>query len=137
MVDNFVQCLFSQLKSIIVRRVKDIYDGIVSTIVMMPKIPKPRLSSNVPHSELHLFVGDFFDVEANCGDSSNCFIELHLVENGSFTSTIKPKDEYLGLHLREGIEDLVEEYSHLYLIRVLPSANITSNPTRKVSDSNI
>jgi hypothetical protein len=49
---------------------------------MSPERADLVLSSNIPHIELCVFVGDGLDVEAYCRDGRYVLLELEVVEDG-------------------------------------------------------
>ena len=74
--------------------------------VVLPEAAQLVLTTDVPTVELKVLVLESLDVEADCRDRVDCFVQLHFVEDCGLAGGVEPEHE--EAHLLVGAESSEE-----------------------------
>ena len=80
---------------------------------MVPKFSESGLSSNVPNSEAESLIVHFFNIESNGRHGGDGLVQFHLIEDGGLSGAVEAEHEDLGFHVSEGVEQFVDELTHV------------------------
>lgn len=118
-VDHLVKLLAGIIDSIAIVGVDDENDTLSVGVVVTPQLSDLILTSDVPHVEGDVLVGDLLNVESNCWNWCYDLAELELVEDGGLTSGVKTNHKNTHLSVSEHpCPDLGEHASHIACLLV-------------------
>lgn len=88
-----MQFLLTHVDSLLVGGIDHENDGCCVGVVASPVWSDTGLSSEIPHVEFEVLVGEGLHVETNGGDGIHNLTKLQPVQNGGLAGTIQSNDE--------------------------------------------
>ena len=77
--------------------------------VVLPECSQSVLTTDIPAVELEILVGELLNIEANCWNCLNCFVELQLVEDCGLACGVETEHQHLDWCLLiEAVVDVCE-----------------------------
>lgn len=109
------------VKPIYITAVDDVHQGLTFIVIVMEQFSYSPSPTDIPRLDCHVVVDlDWFDIEADCGDWVNCFIEFVPVQHSCLSGTIQTWHKDLEMFRWEKFEvDTAPEAAHfVFLSRI-------------------